>query len=163
MKKLAFLLPAMRMGGAEKIALNFIPIFKKHFDVTVVLNKLEGELWDRLPDGIEIVEDKLLSFPEVFKNDLKHFRLIKLCRDLIYYFKVKIGKNNDRNYRYLVSRTPPLNRDFDVAIAYVANVSTQIFSALDRTNAKKKIAWILECLHILQHICLHRQSRHCKL
>lgn len=142
MNKLALLLPAMRMGGAEKIALNFIPILQEHFDVTVVLNKLEGELLGKMPEGVEVVEDNLLSFSEVFKDDLKHFRLVKLCRDIAYYLKIKLGKNSDRNYRYLVSRTPPLKQEFDVAIAYVANVSTQIFSALDRTNAKKKIAWI---------------------
>ena len=142
MEKLALLLPAMRVGGAEKIALNFIPILKEHFDVTVVLNKAEGELLESLPPDIRVVEDKLLEFKEVFKNDLKHFRFIKLCRDLLYYLKIKIGKNSDKNYRYLVSRTPPFNEEFDVAIAYVANVSTQIFSCLDRTRAKKKIAWI---------------------
>ena len=132
----------MRMGGAEKIALNFIPILQKYYEVTVVLNKKEGELLNCIPDGVEVAEDRLLAFGEVVKSDLKHFRIGKLLRDFVYYLKVKLGKNSDRNYRYLVSRTPPMDRHFDVAIAYVANVSTQIFSALDRTNAEKKIAWI---------------------
>ena len=142
MKKLALLLPAMRVGGAEKIALNFIPILKKHFEVTVVLNKLEGELLDRCLNEVEVVEDRLLTFQEIFKNDLKHLRLIKLFQDIVYYTKVKLGKNNDKNYRYLVSRTPALDKEFDIAISYVANVSTQIFSAIDRIRAKTKIAWI---------------------
>ncbi len=142
MKTLALLLPAMRMGGAEKIALNFIPELMWHFKVTVILNKREGELLDKLPKDVEVIEDRLLSFGEIVKSDLKHFRIIKLFRDFAYYLKIKLGKNSDKNYRYLVSRTPPLNRKFDIAIAYVANVSTQIFSCLDRTNADKKIAWI---------------------
>lgn len=142
MNKLAFLLPAMRMGGAEKIALNFIPELMKRFEVTVILNKCEGELLDRLPEGVEVIEDRLLSFKEVVRSDLRGFHLIKLIRDTAYYLKVKLGGGGDRNYRYLVSRTPPLDRKFDIAIAYVANVSTQIFSCLDRTHADKKIAWI---------------------
>ena len=142
MKSLALLLPAMRLGGAEKIALNFIPELMKHFKVTVILNKKEGELLDRLPEGVEVIEDKLMSFGELVKYDFKHFRLIKLFRDFVYYIKIKFKKNSDKNYRYLVSRTPQLNRRFDIAIAYVANVSTQIFSCLDRTDADKKIAWI---------------------
>ncbi len=142
MKSLALLLPAMRMGGAEKIALNFIPELMQHFNVTVILNKREGELLDKLSDGVEVIEDRLLSFGEIVKSDLKHFRIIKLFCDFAYYLKIKFRKNSDKNYRYLVSRTPPLNRKFDIAIAYVANVSTQIFSCLDRMNADKKIAWI---------------------
>ncbi len=142
MKSLALILPAMRMGGAEKIALNFIPLLEEHFDVTIVLGKLEGELLDQISEDSEVIEDRLLSFGEVLKTDLKKLRLAKLFRDFRYYAKIKLGKNNDRNYRYLVSRTPPLDREFDIAIAYVANVSTEIFSVLDRTNAKKKLAWI---------------------
>ena len=42
MKSLALVLPAMRIGGAEKIALNFIPRLQEHFKVTLVLGKLEG-------------------------------------------------------------------------------------------------------------------------
>lgn len=142
MKSLALVLPAMRIGGAEKIALNFIPRLQEHFKVTLVLGKLEGELLSEVPDGVEIVEDRLLTFSEVLKEDFKHFRVGKILRDFIYYAKIKLGKNSDKNYRYLVSRTPPLDRHFDIAIAYVANVSTEIFSVLDRTNAKKKFAWI---------------------
>ena len=142
MKSLALILPAMRMGGAEKIALNFIPLLMEHYDVTLVLGKKEGELLESIPEGCEIVEDRLLSFGEVVRSDLKRFKLCKLFSDFRYYAKIKLGKNSDRNYRYLVSRTPPLKREFDIAIAYVANVSTEIFSVLDRTNARKKLAWI---------------------
>ena len=142
MTKLLLMLPAMRMGGAEKIALNFIPHLAEHFDLTVALNKLEGELLSDIPEGVRVIEDRLMSFSKIFKSDLKHLRVAKIFKDIAYYLRVKSGKNNERNYRYLVSRTPMLDEEFDIAIAYVANVSTQIFSAIDRTRAKKKIAWI---------------------
>lgn len=142
MKTLALLLPAMRMGGAEKIALNFLPALCAHYKVTVVLSKKEGELLSKLPPDIEVVEDRLLEFREIFRADLKGFKIAKIFKDLVYYFRVKTKKNTDRDHRYIVGRTPALKRTFDVAICYVANVSTQIFSALDRTEADTKIAWI---------------------
>ena len=142
MKKLLLMLPAMRMGGAEKIALNFIPHLAEHFDLTVALNKLEGELLSDIPEGVRVIEDRLLSFGEIVRSDIKRFRIGKLLRDMAYYLRVKRGANNERNYRYLISRTPALDEEFDIAISYVANVSTQIFSAIDRTRAKKKLAWI---------------------
>ena len=84
----------------------------------------------------------MLSFTEVLKQDLKGFKIGKLFKDAIYYFNVKFKRANEKNYRYLVSRTPSVNRHYDVAIGYVANVSTQIFCLADRINADKKVAWI---------------------
>ena len=95
MKSLALVLPAMRIGGAEKIALNFIPRLQEHFKVTLVLGKLEGELLSEVPDGVEIVEDRLLTFSEVFCADIKHLRLGKLFCDLVYYARIKLGRNSD--------------------------------------------------------------------
>lgn len=142
MKKLALLLPAMRMGGAEKIAINFLKDLTKYYEVTLILNKKEGELLKLVPRNVEVLEDRLLSFTEVLKRDLKRFKIGNLFKDAIYYFKVKFKRDKERNYRYLVGRTPSVNRHFDVAIGYVANVSTQIFCLADRISANKKIAWI---------------------
>lgn len=132
----------MRIGGAEKIALNFIPYLSEHFDLTVALGKCEGELLSEIPAGVRVIEDRLMSFTEIFKSDLKHLRVAKIFKDIAYYLRLKRGKNSERNYRYLISRTPALSEEFDIAIAYVANVSTEIFSAVDRTRANKKLAWI---------------------
>jgi len=142
MKKMAFIIPAMRMGGAEKIALNFIPYLRKHFDVTIVMNIIEGELLDALPKDIRIIEDRLLSFDEVLKKDIKGFKLVSIYKDLLYYYRIKTGWHKEKNYRYIIGRTPALSEKFDIAISYVANISTQIFSLHDRTNADVKIAWI---------------------
>lgn len=142
MKKLALMLPAMRTGGAEKVALNFLPHLQKYFDVTLVLNQVEGELLNEVESSMPIVEDRLLDYYEILKEDLRHIRLTYLFKDFLYYIRVKSKWNQEENYRYLINRTPALDYKFDVAISYVANVSTQIFSIIDRTNADVKIAWI---------------------
>lgn len=142
MKKLALMLPAMRLGGAEKIALNFIDDLKKHFDITLILNEKEGVLLPFVPDGVKVLEDKLWHFGRIVRYDVKHFKLISLFKDLVYYLRIKRTKRKEKNYRYLVQRTPKITEKFDVAISYVANVSTQIFSLEGRIDADKKIAWI---------------------
>lgn len=142
MERLAILLPAMRMGGAEKIAINFIKELTNHFEVTVILNKKEGALLDFLPKDITVVEDPLYSFQNIVRKDLKRANLFRLFQDLIYYIKVKAGIKKEKNYRYLISRTPKREEIYDIAISYVANVSTQIFCLGDRIQAKKKVAWI---------------------
>ena len=140
-KKLAVLLPAMNMGGAEKIAINFLNDLILEYDVSLILNKVEGPLLKDVPKEVKIIEDKLLSFKQIFKSDLKKFKIINIFKDLLYYFKVKLNIKKEKNYYYLIKRTPKLNLNFDYLIGYVANVSTQIF-CLDRLNAQKKIAWI---------------------
>lgn len=155
MKKLALLLPAMRMGGAEKIALNFLDDLTKHYDVTLVLNKIEGELLSKVQTGVTICEDRLSAFNEIFKADLKRLHIINIIKDIFYYICVKLKCRKERNYRYLIKRTPWNLGKFDIAIAYVANVSTQIFSLADRVQADKKIAWIHGETTELQDIALY--------
>lgn len=142
MKRLALLLPAMRMGGAERIGLNLLEDLIQYYDVTVILNRKEGELLNRIPADVIVIEDSLRSFHEIFQEDIKKRNLTGLLKDIRYYIKVKLKIDTENNYRYLINRTPPLQLHFDCAIGYVANVSTQIFSLADRVNADKKIAWI---------------------
>lgn len=132
----------MRMGGAEKICLNFLEYLKKEYEVTMVLSKKEGDLLSQIPDDIKIIEDKILNFKEIVKQDIKRIRLNYLWKDMLYYIKIKLHSNSERNYSYLVSRTPKRKEHYDCAIGYVANVSTQIFSLAKRINADIKIAWI---------------------
>lgn len=142
MKRIAILLPAMRMGGAEKICLNFLDEITKFCDVTLILTIKEGELLASVPDCVRIIEDKLLTFKEIVKKDIKSLSLKYLIKDAIYYLKVKTGNDNEHNYRYLISRTPKLKNHYDCAISYVANISTQVFCLADRVDADKKVAWI---------------------
>jgi len=141
-KRIVFLLPAMRMGGAEKVALPLLKKLMLEYDVTVALNIKEGELLDQLSDNLKVEVDRLWSFVDVVRHDLRHLSVGYLLKDFLYYLNVKTGKNSEQNYRYLVSRSPWQLGHFDIAIGYVANISTQIFSLSDRVDAVKKIAWI---------------------
>ena len=142
MKKVALLLPAMRMGGAEKICLNFLKVLNERYDVTLILSKKEGELLKYVPKEIRIMEDRLWNFKYIVKIDIKELNISNLWKDLMYYFKVKSGNDSEKNYRYLIRRTPKIEGHYDCAISYVANVSTQVFNLSDRIDADNKIGWI---------------------
>lgn len=141
-KRIAVLLPAMRMGGAEKICLNFLEYLKKEYEVTLLLSIKEGDLLSQVPNDIKIVEDRILDFKEIVRQDIRGIRCGCLWKDFLYYINIKLRRNSEKNYSYLISRTPARKEHYDCAIGYVANVSTQIFSLAKRINAEMKIAWI---------------------
>lgn len=141
-KTIAFMLPALRMGGAEVIALNYIKKLCDDYKITIILNKTEGELLSEVPFGVEIVEDRLSSFGEILKKDIKHLAIPYIIKDLIYYLKIKTKKNKEKDWLYLISRSKKNDNKYDVLICFVANVSTQIFRAVKGYDSPKKIAWI---------------------
>ena len=142
MKTIGIMLPALRMGGAEVIALNYIKKLCNDFDITIIVNKIDGELLNEVPSNVSVSEDRLFSFKEIIKKDVKHLSLLKCIKDINYYLRVKLKRNNEKDNLYLISRTKINPNRFDVLICFVANVSTQIFRATTGFKASKKIAWI---------------------
>ena len=65
-KKVAILLPWLKMGGTNKIALHFMKELSQYCDVTLILSEYTGELLEQLPDNIRLVVDEMRSFKDIF-------------------------------------------------------------------------------------------------
>lgn len=142
-KKVAILLPWLKMGGTNKIALHFMKELSQYCDVTLILSKHTGELLSQLPENIHLVVDAMHPFKEIFKEDLRKLRIGNLIRDAVYYGRIKTKKDNVDNYRYLVQRHGYIcDTEFDCAISYHGQSPERLLNLLYRTHAKKKVAWI---------------------
>lgn len=142
-KKVAILLPWLKMGGTNKIALHFMKELSQYCDVTLILSEYTGELLEQLPDNIRLVVDEMRSFKDIFKEDLRKLRIVKLMRDVLYYARIKLKKDNVDNYRYLVQRHSYIcDTEFDCAISYHGQSPERLLNLLYRVHAKKKVAWI---------------------
>lgn len=142
-KKVAILLPWLKMGGTNKIALHFMRELAQYCDVTLILSQHTGELLAELPENIHLVIDTMRDFRDIFKEDLRHLRLGKLWRDAVYYGRIRMGKDNVDNYRYLVERHGYIcDTQFDCAISYHGQSPERLLNLLYRVHAKKKVAWI---------------------
>lgn len=142
-KKVAILLPWLKMGGTNKIALHFMKELSQYCDVTLILSQNTGELLDQLPDNIHLIIDQMREFKDIVKEDLRKLRLGKLVQDVIYYARIKLKKDNVDNYRYLVQRHGYIcDTEFDCAISYHGQSPERLLNLLYRTHAKKKVAWI---------------------
>lgn len=142
-KKVAILLPWLKMGGTNKIALHFMKELSQYCDVTLILSQNTGELLEQLPGNIHLVIDEMRDFKDIFREDLQKFGIAKLIQDVNYYARIKLKKDNVDNYRYLVQRHGYIcDTEFDCAISYHGQSPERLLNLLYRTHAKKKVAWI---------------------
>lgn len=142
-KKVAVLLPWLKMGGTNKIALHFMKELAEYCDVTLILSQHSGELLDQLPDNIHLVIDQMRDFKSFLKDDLKHFRFGLLIQDFLYYARIKMKRDSVDNYRYIVRRNDFIcDTEFDCAISYHGQSPERLLNLLLRTHAAKKVAWI---------------------
>ena len=65
-KKVAVLLPWLKMGGTNKVALRFIKQLIAYCDVTLILSQNKGELFDEVPSGVTVIIDKMQDFKDIF-------------------------------------------------------------------------------------------------
>ena len=142
-KKVAILLPWLKMGGTNKIALHFMRELSEYCDVTLILSQNTGELLSQLPDNIHLIIDQMKDFKSIVKEDVKKFRIISLIKDVIYYAKIRLGKDSVDNYKYIVDRHGYIcDTEFDCAISYHGQSPERLLNLIYRTHSKKKVAWI---------------------
>lgn len=142
-KKIAILLPWLKMGGTNKVAIRFMEELVQFCDVTLILSQNAGELLGEVPRGVQIITDEMISFREMFIKDIKSFRIGYVFRDLNYYLRVKTGRDNIDNYRYIVERHPYIVKDvFDCAISYHGQSPERLLNLIYRIHSRKKAVWI---------------------
>ncbi|MEE1527964.1 MAG: glycosyltransferase [Blautia sp.] len=140
---MAVLLPWLKMGGTNKIALNFIKELSEYCDVTLILSEKSGELLHELPSGIHLIIDQMADFKELFLEDVKKLRLVSIIKDFVYYAKIQLGKDSIDNYRYIVNRSGQIcDTKFDCAISYHGQSPERLLNLLYRIKSKKRVVWI---------------------
>ncbi len=142
-KKVAILLPWLKMGGTNKIALNFMRELSEYCDVTLILSEKSGELLPELPEDIHLIVDEMKDFRPMVKGDLRNLRLGFLLRDCLYYGKIRAGKDGVDNYKYIVDRQGFITDEkFDCAVSYHGQSPERLLNLLYRIHAKQKVVWI---------------------
>ena len=142
-KKVAVLLPWLKMGGTNKIALNFMRELSQYCDVTLILSENSGELLPELPENIRLIVDEMEDFRDLVKEDLRALRVGAVFRDALYYAKFRLGKDGVDNYKYIVDRHGFISEEeFDCAISYHGQSPERLLNLLYRIHAKKRVVWI---------------------
>ena len=148
MRKILFVIPSMRIGGAEKSLVNLLNLIDlNEYDVNLLMFKPEGDLLQQIPSGIHILETE----PSLFyaykcdKNVFYHKSGIR--SEMLRIFSTGICKilygdcaRQKRWTKFYKALLPKLDSEYDVAIGYLEGDAS--YYVIDKVNAKRKILWV---------------------
>lgn len=150
-KKLLFVNPSMKIGGAEKSLQTLLSLIDyDQYDVDLMLFSGEGELKELLSPKVNLLK-------ESEKTTLFNLPLFTACKKLISRGKISTAVSRflfsytirnipqpriktQYGWKYQKKAYDTLPTEYDVAIAYLEG--TPIYFCADRVRAKKKIAYI---------------------
>ncbi|MGE8204572.1 glycosyltransferase [Heyndrickxia sp. NPDC080065] len=151
-KKIVFMLINMNIGGTEKALLNMInEMPKDKYDITILMLEEYGGFLKFIPSevrvkyftGYQSMKDLLNKPPQfVSLHLLKKGRVFKAVTILFLHIITKIVKNRSLFYKYLLRKYPPLNEEYDVAVAYDGPMDFISYFVLKKMKSKTKIQWI---------------------
>lgn len=149
-KKILFVIPSLRSGGAEKSLVSLLSLFDyEKYEVDLLSFRRDGLFWDSLPAEINSIYDTTdyEMFDGSIKKSLPYFVKrfnVSALIDLIRYRKAFKEKDADirelKAWYFLKKRLPKVKKEYDCAIAYLEGNSCDFVA--DCVNAKKKILYI---------------------
>lgn len=163
MKKLLFVIPTMRMGGAEQSLISLLnSIDLNNYEIDLFLFEKNGELLDRVPKKVHVVaadtvtRAMLLEFRYFFKDLVKERHYLSAMIRVMMLINSKledfIGKKVIFNWNVAKHVIKPISKEYDVAIGYLEGVTDAFI--IDKVKAKRKIGWI--------HTNFGKSNRHFK-
>ena len=147
MKKILFVIPTMRMGGAEKSLVTLLNCMdRQKYKIDLLLFETGGVLQSEIPDDVNIIAaDKItqamiLEFRYYAKNLLREHRYGAFFHRLWASVISKGGSIDKFGWSYIKNYIPELEQKYDVAISYLEGLTA--FYLIDKVNTAKKIGWI---------------------
>lgn len=145
MKKIAIVSKYMTMGGIEKALLEMLKLFDKNeFEITLYLSKLGGELYDEIPNWVNVrrIQDIQFSIKDHFKKNVKNGKPIKAFFKSILLIKNKFESEYYKECMRLSNVLPNIKEKYDLVISYSTPVSLATFYCIYNIDAKKRAAFI---------------------
>ena len=144
MKKILFVMPSLRDGGAERSLVNLLTeLPEDKYEIDLLLLKKQGTFLSQVPAYVNILEQ-----PPVLKKLYGPVRKagiympVKVFGNLLARI-VKSGMGNQKAFMWEYFYKPVidgLDKEYDVAVGYLGGEST--YYIVDKVNAKRKIHWV---------------------
>ena len=148
MKRILFVIPSMRIGGAEKSLANLLNLIDlNEYDINLLMFKPGGDFLQQIPSGIHILKtDPSLFY--AYKCDKNVFSCKAGIRsEILRIFSTGVCKilygncaRQKRWIKFYKTLLPKLDSEYDVAIGYLEGDAS--YYVIDKVNAKRKILWV---------------------
>ncbi len=151
MKEILFVIPTLRMGGAEKSLVTLLKaIDSTKYKVDLLLFEAGGPLQKEVPQWVNIIEADLVTRAMIlemryyFKPLLKSGKLsaafsrIKMTLDAS--LSSKLGFKKKFSWNTIKKHIPSLTKHYDVAVGCLEGFTD--FYVIDKVVADRKIGWI---------------------
>lgn len=136
-KRVLFLIDSLTCGGAEKSLISLLPLLDySQIDVDLLMFKRGGVFEKYVPQQVRVISHRLYGSGFVD-------RLSQRLRQMCFSWNLRFGKKRhgaETHWRAMHQAVMPLERQYDVAIAYQQGMPT--FFLATKVNAAKKVAWI---------------------
>lgn len=144
MKKILFVMPTLRDGGAERSLVNLLTEFPEaKYEIDLLLLKKQGTFLSQVPSYVNILEQppilKKLYGP-VKKAGI--YMPVKVFGNLLARI-VKSGMGSQKAFMWEYFYKPVidgLDKEYDVAVGYLGGEST--YYIVDKVKAKRKLHWV---------------------
>lgn len=151
MKKILFVIPTMRMGGAEQSLVSLLnQLDTNKYNIDVLLFEKKGELLEKISNKINILEADIitramtLEFRYYFKDLLKekHFFVALIRIFMLINSKIEDMTKHKIFFNWNIAKyfIKARQKKYDVAIGYLEGVTDAY--VIDKVFSKKKIGWI---------------------
>lgn len=146
-KRLLFVIPTLRLGGAEKALISLLnAIDSERFEVDLCLFEAGGPLTPEVPEHVNIIEADLvtrgmtLEIRYYLKELIKSGNLSAVAVRLWITLRARLFSKPAFSWNNIRKYIKPIDGYYDVAIGYLEGFTD--FFVLDKVKAEKKIGWI---------------------
>ena len=147
MKDILFVIPTLRMGGAEKSLVSLLKALDPNrVNVDLFLFEAGGVLQPEIPQWVNIIEADtvtrgvMLELRYYLKDMLKEGHIKAALDRLALTLRSKVAKKPYFGWDMVQKHIPRLQKAYDVAIGFLEGVPD--FFVLDKVDAARKIGWI---------------------
>lgn len=148
MRKILFVIPSMRIGGAEKSLVNLLNLIALNkYDVSLLMFKPEGAFLQQIPSGVHILKTDPSLFYAYKCDKNVFFCKSGICSEILRVASTGVCKLLYRNHarqkrwtKFYKYALPKHEGEYDVAIGYLEGDAS--YYVIDKVSAKRKILWV---------------------
>ncbi len=159
MKSLLFVIPTMRMGGAERSLVSLLnALDPTRVKVDLLLFEGGGELQSQLPSWVNVIEADPITRGMVLEirfylKDLAKRSIPATISRIWMTARADLGRKLKLtpkfNWDIIKNHIPPLQKQYDVAIGFLEGFTD--YYVIDKVSASRKIGWIHTDISKLPH------------